>query len=76
MTGNLPDDRRSKGRPMARLKDGVESDARELGYRNWQNKVQDRTIGTKLLNKAKAWLIVLVGKRIIVFGGNKIHVFG
>lgn len=55
---NIPDGRRSKGRPKARWQDGVESDARRLGCRNWQNRAQDRTSWSQLLDQAKAkrWL--------------------
>ena len=55
---NNPEGRRGVGRPKMRWIDGVESDLRALGIRNWQNVARDRTVWINVLEQAKVhkWL--------------------
>ena len=55
---NIPEGRRSKGRPKARWSDGVEADLKTLKVNNWQRTAHDRQRWNQVLNQAKAhkWL--------------------
>jgi hypothetical protein len=49
-----PGGQRGRGRPKSRWNDGVEEDARKLGFRNWRADVQDRGRWRNLVEEAKA----------------------
>jgi hypothetical protein len=54
----VPEGRRNQGRPKSRWADGVNSNSRALGTRDWTNFARDRVQWRDLLRQAltKSWL--------------------
>lgn len=54
---NIPEGRRSVGRPRNRWSDGVQADLRTLGVTNWQLAAQDRAAWNLILDQAKCLFV-------------------